>query len=51
MYKIHFYRDKSGKEPVIEYMKGLASKKDKENTCQRDRKSKKRAGRFERKRY
>ena len=31
MYKIHFYRDKSGKEPVIEYMKGLASKKDKDS--------------------
>lgn len=31
MYKIHFYKDKSGKEPVKEYIERLASKKDKDS--------------------
>lgn len=31
MYKIEFYRDKNGKEPVIEYMRKLAHKKDKDS--------------------
>lgn len=31
MYEIHFYRDKSGKEPVKEYIAGLAAKKDKDS--------------------
>lgn len=29
MYKIHFYSDKSGRQPVLEYMKKLSQKKDK----------------------
>ncbi len=29
MYEIYFYRDKNGKEPVKEYILGLAEKKDK----------------------
>lgn len=32
MYKILFYRDKNGKQPVLEYMKDLSRKKDKNNT-------------------
>lgn len=31
MYKIYFYREKSGKEPVAEYIAGLAEKKDKDS--------------------
>lgn len=31
MYEIHFYRDKSGKEPVKEYLVGLAARKDKDS--------------------
>lgn len=31
MYKIHFYRDKSGKQLVLEYMKELKQKKDKDS--------------------
>ncbi len=31
MYEIHFYRDKSGREPVKEYIAGLASRKDKDS--------------------
>jgi len=31
LYEIHFYRDKNGKEPVIEYMRSLAAKKDKDS--------------------
>jgi len=31
MFRIYFYRDKSGKEPVKEYISELASKKDKES--------------------
>ncbi len=30
-YKIHFYRDKNGNEPVAEYIAGLAQKKDKDS--------------------
>ncbi len=29
MYEIHFYKDRNGKEPVKEYISGLASRKDK----------------------
>ncbi|MDR3046958.1 MAG: type II toxin-antitoxin system RelE/ParE family toxin [Bacteroidales bacterium] len=29
MHEIHFYRDKNGKEPVLEYMRELKSKHDK----------------------
>lgn len=29
MHQINFYKDKNGKEPVLEYLKELASKKDK----------------------
>lgn len=31
MYEIYFYKDKNGKEPVKEYMAGLAVKKDKDS--------------------
>ena len=31
MYKIIFYRDKNGNEPVFEYMKKLSKKKDKDS--------------------
>lgn len=31
MYEIYFYRDKSGKEPVKEYMAELAGRKDKDS--------------------
>lgn len=31
MYKIHFYKDRNGKEPVLEYMRGLADRKDKDS--------------------
>lgn len=31
MHKIHFYRDKNGKEPVLEYLNELASKNDKDS--------------------
>lgn len=31
LHKIHFYKDKNGKEPVLEYMKELAGKKDKDS--------------------
>jgi len=31
LYEIHFYKDKNGKEPVFEYMKELAGKKDKDS--------------------
>ena len=30
MYEIYFYKDKNGKEPVKEYIAGLAAKKDKD---------------------
>ncbi len=30
-YSIYFYKDKNGKEPVLEYIKDLLSKKDKNN--------------------
>lgn len=31
MYEIYFYRDKNGKEPVKEYIAGLAVRKDKDS--------------------
>ena len=31
MYKIYFYKEKNGKEPVAEYIAGLAEKKDKDS--------------------
>ena len=31
MHKVHFYRDRSGKEPVAEYIADLAGKKDKDS--------------------
>ena len=31
MYKVYFYKDRNGKEPVREYMVQLASKKDKDS--------------------
>jgi len=31
MYKIAFYRDKSGKEPVFEYLKELSQKMEKDS--------------------
>lgn len=31
MHKIHFYKDKNGKEPVAEYIAELAQKKDKDS--------------------
>lgn len=31
MYKIHFYRDKNGNEPALEYMAKLSKKKDKDS--------------------
>lgn len=31
MYEIYFYKDKNGREPVREYVSGLAGKKDKDS--------------------
>ena len=31
MYKIHFYKDRSGKEPVLDYLRDLSRKKDKDS--------------------
>lgn len=31
MYKVYFYKDKRGKEPVLEYIKELAKKNDKDS--------------------
>lgn len=31
MHKIHFYKDKNGNEPVVEYMLELSKKKDKDS--------------------
>lgn len=31
MYKVHFYRDKNGNEPIAEYIAELAQKKDKDS--------------------
>ncbi len=31
MYEIYFYKDKNGKEPVKEYIAGLAAKNDKDS--------------------
>ena len=35
MYKIYFYRDKDGHEPVAEYIAALSSKKDKDSRIKR----------------
>lgn len=37
MYEIHFYKDRSGREPVKEYIAGLASRKDKDSRMGRQR--------------
>lgn len=31
MYKIHFYRDKNGNSPVVDYIRALANKQDKDS--------------------
>lgn len=31
MYKIHFYKDKNGNEPILEYLQKLSRKKDKDS--------------------
>lgn len=31
MHKIHFYKDKNGNEPVLDYLKKLTEKKDKDS--------------------
>ena len=31
MYKIYFYKDRNGKEPVFEYLKELATRRDKDS--------------------
>lgn len=31
MHEIHFYRDRNGKEPVLEYLRELSRKKDKDS--------------------
>ena len=36
MYKIEFYCDKNGKEPVLQYLEELASKNDNNIRCQND---------------
>ena len=37
MYKIHFYRDKKGNEPVAEYIAELVERKDKESRIKRSK--------------
>ena len=37
MYKIHFYKDKNGNEPVLEYLKELAKKEDKDSRIKRSK--------------
>ena len=37
MYEIHFYKDRSGKEPVADYLKELAAKTDKDSRIKRDK--------------
>ena len=32
MHKIYFYRDRNGKEPVLEYLRELSQKKDKDSS-------------------
>ena len=32
MHEIHFYRDRNGKEPVLEYLRELSRKKDKDSS-------------------
>lgn len=34
MHKIHFYKDRSGKEPVFEFLRELSQKKDKNSRIQ-----------------
>lgn len=31
MYSVHFYRDRNGKEPALDYLKGLLGKNDKDS--------------------
>ena len=31
MYKVYFYRDRNGKSPIADYLRELASKKDKDS--------------------
>lgn len=31
MYKIHFYRDRNGNRPVVDYIRGLANRRDKDS--------------------
>ncbi len=37
MHQIYFYRDRSGKEPIVEYMKELSRKKDKDSRIKLDK--------------
>ncbi len=37
MYEIYFYKDRSGKEPVLEYLKELSQKKDKSSRIKFDK--------------
>lgn len=37
MYQIHFYRDKNGKEPVVDYMEKLARKNGKDSRIKLDK--------------
>lgn len=37
MYKVHFYRDENGNEPVLDYLKELTSKKDKDSRIKADK--------------
>lgn len=37
MYKIIFYRDKNGREPVVEYIEELSSRKDKDSRIKRNK--------------
>ncbi len=37
MHKIYFYRDKNGKEPVVEYLRELSRKNDKDSRIKRNK--------------
>ena len=37
MHQVFFYRDRNGREPVVEYMAELASKKDKDSRIKLDK--------------
>jgi phage-related protein len=37
LYKVHFYRDENGNEPVLDYLKELTSKKDKDSRIKADK--------------